>query len=96
MRTVLIIFYIILALIGVCFAALNAHSVEVHFYFTTISVPISVLIIMVLGIGIILGLILFVGKYWRLKREYHRTVKQLKLTEKGIKNLQSTTMTTQR
>lgn len=87
MRFIMIIVYLILIIAGVSFAALNAGSVQVNFYFTTLVMPISVLIIAVLGLGIVLGLILFTMKYWRLKADYRKLKNQLKLTEKEIKNL---------
>jgi putative membrane protein len=89
MRIVMLVIYILLIIIGVSFAALNAASVNVNFYFNTVSMPISVLITIMLGIGIFIGFILFIGRYWRLKAECHRIKNQLKLTEKEIKNLRS-------
>ncbi len=89
MRIVMLVFYIILIVIGVSFAALNASSVEVNFYFKTLSMPIAVLMTLMLGIGIIIGFILFISRYWRLKIECRRIRNQLQIMEKEIKNLRS-------
>lgn len=89
MRILMLVFYILLIIIGVSFAALNATSVVVNFYFKTLSMPISVLMTIMLGVGIVVGFILFVGRYWRLKIECRKMRSQLKLTEKEIKNLRS-------
>ncbi|MDR3442367.1 MAG: LapA family protein [Legionella sp.] len=89
MRIIMLIIYILLIIIGVSFAALNAASVDVNFYFKTVSMPISVLITLMLGIGILIGFVLFIARYWRLKAECHRVKNQLKMTEKEIKNLRS-------
>jgi putative membrane protein len=89
MRLLMLVFYILLIIIGVSFAALNATSVQVNFYFKTVSMPISVLMTIMLGVGIIIGFILFITRYWRLKVEYRKMKNQLKLTEKEIKNLRS-------
>lgn len=89
MRIIMLIIYILLIIIGVSFAALNAASVDVNFYFKTVSMPISVLITVMLGIGILIGFVLFIARYWRLKAECHRVKNQLKMTEKEIKNLRS-------
>ncbi|KTC89023.1 LapA family protein [Fluoribacter dumoffii] len=89
MRILMLVIYILLIIIGVSFAALNASSVDVNLYFKTISMPISVLMTIMLGIGILVGFIIFIGKYWRLKAECHKIKNQLKLTEKEIKNLRS-------
>ena len=89
MRIVMTVFYLILILFGISFAALNASSVHVNFYFTTLKMPISVLMTLMLGVGILLGFLLFLGRYWRLKGEYRKIKNQLRLTEKEIKNLRS-------
>ncbi len=89
MRILLLVFYILLIIIGVSFAALNASSVPVNFYFKTVSMPISVLMTIMLGVGIIIGFLLFITRYWRVKIECRKMKNQLKLTEKEIKNLRS-------
>ena len=89
MRILMLVTYIVLIIIGVSFAALNASSVQVNFYFKTVSMPISVLMTIMLGVGILIGFILFIGRYWRLKSECRKMKSQLKLTEKEIKNLRS-------
>lgn len=85
----MLVVYLLLIIIGVSFAALNASSTSVNFYFKTLSMPISVLMAIMLGIGILIGFILFLGRYWRLKNECRKIKNQLKLTEKEIKNLRS-------
>ncbi|STY29424.1 Predicted membrane protein [Legionella wadsworthii] len=89
MRILMMVIYLLLIVIGVSFAALNANSVDVNLYFKKISMPISVLMTIMLGIGILLGFMLFIVRYWRLKAECYRIKNQLKLTEKEIKNLRS-------
>lgn len=89
MRIVMTIFYLLLIIVGVSFAALNAMSVQVNFYFTTLKMPISVLMILMLGVGILLGFFLFLCRYWRLKGEHRKIKNQLRLTEKEIKNLRA-------
>jgi putative membrane protein len=89
MRIVMTIFYLVLILVGISFAALNASSVQVNFYFITLKMPISVLMTLMLGVGVILGFILFLSRYWRLKTEHRKIKNQLRLTEKEIKNLRA-------
>lgn len=89
MRILMLIVYLLLIILGVSFAALNAASVQINLYFTTVAMPISVLMTIMLGIGILIGFILFILRYWRLKLELIRIKNQLKLTEKEIKNLRS-------
>ena len=89
MRILLLVFYILLIIIGISFAALNASSVQVNFYIKTVSMPISVLMTIMLGVGILIGFRLFINRYWRIKIECRKMKNQLKLTEKEIKNLRS-------
>ncbi|GGI77842.1 LapA family protein [Legionella impletisoli] len=89
MRILMIIVYLIIILFGVSFAVLNAKPVLINFYFTTFQMPISVLITLTLGLGVVIGALLLLSKYWRLKLEHHKLKSQLKLTEKEIKNLRA-------
>lgn len=87
MRILMIIVYLLLIILGVTFAALNAGSVQVNFYVRTLNMPIAVLIAIVLGLGLLIGYALALTKYLRLKVENMRVKNQLRLTEKEIKNL---------
>ena len=93
MRIVVTLFYLLLIIVSVSFAALNAGAVVVNFYFSTVSMPISVLMTVMLGIGTIFGSFLFVVRYWRIKSEYRKLKNQLKLTEQEIKNLRTLPVT---
>lgn len=89
MRVLMLVTYLVLIIIGVSFAALNASPVQVNFYFKTVSMPISVLMTVMLGTGTLIGFLLFIFRYWHLKIECRKMRNQLKLTEKEIKNLRS-------
>lgn len=89
MQILVLFFYIFLILLGISFAALNATSVAVNFYFVTLNLPISVLAVVMLGVGIIIGFLLFLMKYWRIKILNSKLKNQLKLTEREIKNLRT-------
>lgn len=89
MRIMMTIFYLALIILGVSFAALNAVTAPVNFYFTTYTLPISVIIAMALGFGVLCGFFLFINRYWRLKSSHRRLKNQLTLTEKEIKNLRA-------
>ena len=87
MRVFIWLFYLILVLLGVTFAALNAGTVEVNLYIKTMQIPIAVLITLVFGIGLLLGFFLSLLRYWRLKMELLKIKSQLKISAKEIKNL---------
>lgn len=71
------------------FAVLNAKPVDINFYVTSFSMPVSLLLTLSLGIGIIVGGLLFLKKYLTLKFELHKVKSQLKMNEKEIKNLRA-------
>lgn len=89
MRLMMMMFYLLLVLLGVSFAALNAGSVTLNLYFKTLSLPISFLIISTFSLGILVGVVIFIGRYWGLKLKYRKVKHQLQLMEKEIKNLRS-------
>jgi putative membrane protein len=89
MRFIITLYYLVLIVLGISFAALNASAVTVHFYFSTINIPISILIMITLGVGIVLGVLIFLSRYWRLKSEHRKIKQRLQLMEKEIKNLRS-------
>ena len=85
----MIIIYSIMVLFAVGFAALNASSSDVNLYFTTLSMPIALLMMGCCLFGFLIGILFFIGRYLRLKAEVHRLKSQLKMTEKEIKNLRA-------
>ncbi len=93
MRMIMMMLYLVFILIGVSFSVLNAASVVINFYFATISIPVSVLIILMLGVGLLIGFFIASFRYWRLKSECRRLKNQLKLTEQEIKNLRTIPVT---
>ncbi|KTD50057.1 hypothetical protein Lqui_1382 [Legionella quinlivanii] len=87
MRLLMFFVYLILIIVGVTFAALNASSVPINLYVKTFTMPIAVLMAIMLALGLVIGFFLALGKYWRLKVEFSKMRNQLRLTEKEIKNL---------
>ena len=89
MRIIMMIFYLLLILVGISFAGLNAQSVYINLYFTDLNIPVSVLIILMVSLGMLLGFLLSLCRYWRLRAECRKIKNQLKLTEKEIRNLRA-------
>ena len=87
MRIIRIILYSVLILIGITFAALNAGSVKVNLYVTTMTLPVSLLMVIMMGVGLLIGFLIFVARYWQFKLALLKIQSQLKITEKEIKNL---------
>lgn len=89
MRFFMMIFYVLIMLVGVAFAALNASEVTLNLYFKTLNLPISVYIISAFGLGIICGFMVFIGRYWGLRSKHRKVKHELHVMEKEIKNLRS-------
>lgn len=89
MRMLMLLVYVLLVVLGVSFAALNAKAVPVNFYLYQANLPISVLMTLSLGVGILFGIALMLRRMWRLSRELRAAKSQLQLRGEEIKNLRS-------
>lgn len=87
MHIIAIVFYLCLVIIGVSFAALNASAVTLNLYFKTFTLPIAVFILIAFTGGVLFGMILLLGRNWRLKAKIYKINHQLHLMEREIKNL---------
>lgn len=83
----MIVIYILFILIGISFALLNAVSVKINLYFNTYTLPVSVLMFIMFGAGVIISGLYFSVICYRLKSRIKKMQNQLMLTEKEIKNL---------
>ena len=89
MRIMMCILYLLLIVVVVSFAALNAKFIPLNFYFGNIEIPVSMLMFLMFVAGALFGLCLFFCRYWQLKIKYHKIKNQLQLIEKEIKNLRA-------
>jgi len=80
---------IIIALVGITFASLNAEPVAVNYYIGQKMVPLSLLLTFVLIAGSFLGLGVGFLKVFKLKYENKRLNQKLKLIEREVSNLRS-------
>ncbi len=87
MRFIMMIFYLCLMLFGVSFAALNAGPVTLNLYFKSFTMPISVWMIVAFALGVLMGVMIFLRRYFAVKSKYRKTKHHLTLMEREIKNL---------
>ena len=80
---------VIVILLGLTFAVMNAEQVRLDFYLGEASMPLSLILVMTLALGAVLGALSLMGHIMGLKREIHRLRKQIKVTEKEVKNLRT-------
>lgn len=88
-RLAYIIFSLVLLIIGILFAVLNADPVSLHYYFGDKQLPLSLIIIGTLIVGAIMGVIASAAVVFKLKRENARLRRLTELSEKELKNLRT-------
>lgn len=89
MRLILYIFLLILLILGVTFAYLNATPVMFNYYVGQISVPLSLLLVLTLGVGIFLGLVSLLVPILKLKTKNSTLKRKLKNAQKEVENLRN-------
>lgn len=88
-RIIGFIFFLLVLVFGLFFGLLNAEPVEVNYYFGTREMPLSLILVMMLVAGALLGALAGLGLVLREKREIHRLRREIRVTEKELTNLRS-------
>jgi putative membrane protein len=89
MKIIGFIIILLIVIFGVTFAILNAEPVTVYYYIGIKQLPLSLLIAITFGVGLILGLSLMSLMILRMKAEKYRLKKRLKVIEKEVENLRT-------
>ena len=76
-------------LLGVSFALLNASKVTVNYYLNTLTMPLSLVLVMAVGMGLLLGIVLMSLKYVQLKTVIRRLKSRVRIAEQEIENLRA-------
>ncbi len=77
----------LLLLLGVSFACLNAQLIDINLYLQIYRLPLSLLLIFVLGIGILVGFVGLSSKFFRLRMENSHLKSQLRSIEQEVSHL---------
>lgn len=96
MRYFLYVFWLVIIILGIIFASLNATAVTLHYYIGTIKVSLSFLLLCTLIIGFILGIVTMIPSIIKLKIKHKSLKRKLKSFEREIGNLRSILFTDQR
>ncbi len=75
--------------VGVVFAVLNAQPVLLNYYFGSREMPLSLVFILALIVGSVLGILASISLLIRSRREMQKLRKAAKLAEKEVTNLRS-------
>ena len=89
MRIILYIILLLIILLGVTFAYLNADAVVFNYYFGEQSIPLSLLLVYFLGAGLILGFLVMSISWIKLKSANLCLKKRLKCATQEVENLRS-------
>lgn len=86
-RILTIAFFVTVFVLGAAFSAKNTSAVSIDFYFSTITLPLSVIIIVSLITGIMIGAFAIFARTLSLRYENRRLHKQLATTEQELNSL---------
>lgn len=89
-RILTVVFLLILLIVGVSFSSLNSESVELNYYFGTKELPLSLSLVIAIGVGAIFGLLGSLGVIMRLKRQVMKLKKSVKSAEREASHLRAT------
>lgn len=89
MRILRYLLFIILLLLALSFALLNADPVAINYYLGVSQIPLSILLVFSFGIGCIIGLLVSMSWYLRSKWHSRKLCSRLELAEKELANLRT-------
>ena len=91
MRYVGYLIILLLLILGVSFAILNAEAVQINYYVATRHMPLSLLMVICFGIGVLLGLAVLFLKVVRLRIDNRLLRRQLNKLKQEIAAIRALT-----
>ena len=79
----------LLVLTGILFAVLNSQTVQLNYYFGSKEIALSLLMILVIILGTLLGILVSVGQILKARHDISRLKKNIQLAEKEVTNLRT-------
>jgi len=86
-RIMTIILFVIVLMLGTGFSAINLTSVDINYYLGVLRLPLSMVVIISIILGTLLGALALSTTILRLKYENRRLRKKLIISEKEINSL---------
>ncbi len=83
LRLLNILLLIVLIVLGLSFAVLNADPVPLNYYFGYREIPLSMIVVVALATGAVIGVLVSMGILLRQKQQAFRLRRQLKQAEKS-------------
>ncbi len=91
-RIIIFTLLLLVALLGLSFALMNAEPVTLNYYFGKLQAPLSLVLVIALAFGAVMGVLASMWVVITQKRELAKLRKAAKITEKEITNLRSLPM----
>lgn len=89
MKLIKLVFFLFFLLIGAAFAVLNAELVNLDYYFGSLQLPLSVVLIAFMALGAGLGVFACSGLVLRLKHENSSLRRKSQMVHEEVKNLRT-------
>ncbi len=88
-RIITFIVLLLVSLLGLSFALMNAEAVQLDYYFGSMKAPLSLVVVIAIIIGAGLGVLASMGIVLGQKRELAKLRKSAKIAEEEVSNLRS-------
>ena len=88
-RIITFIVLLLVTLLGLSFALMNAESVKLEYYFGSLEAPLSLVVVLAMIVGAALGVLASVGIVVGQKRELAKLRKAAKIANQEVTNLRS-------
>ncbi|BAO44429.1 LapA family protein [Thiolapillus brandeum] len=77
------------ALLGAGFASINPEPVTLNYYFSDITVPLGLMVLVMIGLGAVLGVASSLLLMARVRRENQRLRRRARLASEEVNNLRT-------
>lgn len=92
MRYILYLFWILIILLGITFAALNPQKIVLNYYLDTKTIYLPLIILLALLVGAALGIIVLLPSWIKNKNTVRRLKYKVKQIEQEVENLRTIPM----
>jgi uncharacterized integral membrane protein len=88
-KLIKLVLVVIFAGVGAAFAIINDQPASIDLYFANPTLPLSLVLLLAIGVGIVLGAIASSFYFMRVKKENADLRRRTRLVEQEVKNLRA-------
>jgi len=88
-RLLFFAFLFSIGIVALSFALMNVDEVKLSYYLGSIEAPLSLIVVLSLSLGALLGAAAVMGVVFRLKRENNKLARSIRSSKKELTNLRS-------